>query len=437
MTEQISLKELMNYEKTFDCVQCGYCLPACPTYETMASEKHSPRGRIQLMKLAAEEKITLDDMEDSINKCLGCMACTTVCPTNVQYGSLLEGAKHAIESSKSKSGVQKKTEKLLFDTLIPSTKGMNALGNATWLYQATGLQKMAQKLKLTSIAPLHLGQFERVLPPMPTPKERKARVSFMQAQQEEKMKVAFFTGCIMDSLFFTINEQSMELLTRAGATVVVPESQTCCGALHAHAGRHEQAIVRAKQNIEMLENEEVVYIVNNAGGCGAQMVQYDKLFEEGSDWHRRALQFVEKVRDITQVLVELDGLDYTTSLQQTVTYQPSCHMSNVQRVVDEPKALMKQIPGLRLQEMQDPHFCCGSAGIYNIVQYDESMKILDRKMSDVKETESSAIVTTNPGCLLQMKLGAEREGTGQRGIHLVELLMEADPQPKKAKQESL
>ncbi|RKD76277.1 glycolate oxidase iron-sulfur subunit [Sinobaca qinghaiensis] len=430
MSNPGTLKERMNYEKSFDCVQCGYCLPACPTYETMETEKHSPRGRIQLMKLAAEGKIGLEELEEPVGKCLGCMACMPVCPTNVQYDQMLEGAKRVIEDNKQKPKLQQAVEHSLLDTLIPSAAGMNTVGNLTWLYQKTGLQKAAQKLRLSTLAPLAMGEFEKVLPPQPSPKERSARPAFRPAHQPEKARVAFFTGCVMDSMFFAINEQSMELLAIAGASVIVPEEQTCCGALHAHSGRHDKAVELAKQNIQMLEELDVDYVVNNAGGCGAQMIRYDHLFEEGTVWHERALAFTNKVRDITQVLADLDSLRFTKPVNERITYQPSCHMTNVQRVTEAPRALMQAIPGIELQEMNDPNFCCGSAGVYNLVQHESSMNILDVKMKDAGSTSTSTIVTTNPGCLLQMKYGAEKAATGQRAVHLVELLMEAEPVPK-------
>ncbi|WP_240374187.1 (Fe-S)-binding protein [Bacillus piscicola] len=433
MSDLQTLQKQLNYDKTFDCVQCGYCLPACPTYETMERETHSPRGRINLVKMVAEGKATLSDLEEPIEKCLGCMACTTVCPTNVEYGTILEGAKETIENNRVKTKRQKKIEDFLFGTFFPSSTWMNRLGKATWLYQATGLQKAAQTLKLTTIAPLHLDKFEKILPPQPSPGERKSRKRHVYPDQPPVAKAIFFTGCIMDSAFFHINEQTIELLRRSGVEVIIPEEQTCCGALHAHSGKVATSKELAMKNIEACERENVDYIVNNAGGCGARLVEYDHLFAEGSDWHTRALAFTEKVRDISEVLVEIDGLHFTKPVTKTVTYQPSCHMTNVQKVTTPPRRLMEKIPGLRVQGMTNPDFCCGSAGIYNIVNYEDSMVILDRKMEDVTETAPDAIVTTNPGCLLQMKLGIERERKQKRmkAVHLVELMMEAKPQPKR------
>lgn len=432
MNDLQALQAKLNYDKTFDCVQCGYCLPACPTYETMEKETHSPRGRINLVKMVAEGKGTVQDLKGPIEKCLGCMACTTVCPTNVQYGQILEGAKEVIEDQQVKSPRQSKIEDFLFDAFFPSQKWMNALGNATWVYQKSGMQKVAQSFGLTKVAPSHLDVFEKVLPDLPSPKQRKQRVKRYMRKRPSTAKVAFFTGCIMDSMFFGTNQNTIELLLRSGAEVVLPEDQTCCGALHAHSGKIDSSVELAKRNIEAFEEERVDYIVNNAGGCGARLMEYHHLFEKGTDWYERAIAFVSKVKDISEVLTELDGLTFCKTLKKTVTYQPSCHMTNVQGVTEAPLELIRKIPGLNLKELDRPQFCCGSAGVYNIVNYEDSMDILDVKMKDVCGVNPDGIVTSNPGCFLQMKLGVEREGkTNQiESTHLVDLLIQADPQPK-------
>ncbi|SDI33090.1 glycolate oxidase iron-sulfur subunit [Alteribacillus persepolensis] len=430
MSDWKTLQDKLSYDKTFDCVQCGYCLPACPTYETMEKETHSPRGRINLVKMAAEGKIALEELEEPIEKCLGCMACTSVCPTNVDYASILEGAKETLASETDKTPT--KTENFLFETFFPSSQWMNRLGSAAWLYQKTGLQTFAQKLKLTQLAPFPLSEFEKVLPAQTSPSERKKRSYRVQPPGKKQATAAFFTGCVMDGMFFDINQKTIELLRLSGVEVVIPSAQTCCGALHAHSGKAETAKALAMDNIRAFEEEEIDFIVTNAGGCGARLSEYDMLFEESSEWHKRAHMFTEKVKDISEVLVMMDGLSFQTSVKKTITYQPSCHMTNVQKVTHAPWQLIEQIPGISLREMSNPDFCCGSAGIYNMVHYEESMDILDKKMKDVNAVQPEVIVTTNPGCLLQMKLGIEREekASKKEAIHLVELLMTASPQAK-------
>ncbi|SDD03430.1 glycolate oxidase iron-sulfur subunit [Melghirimyces thermohalophilus] len=424
------LQEKINYEKTFDCVHCGYCLPACPTYESMQKETHSPRGRINLVKQFAEGKIDIEALQEPIDKCLGCNACAVVCPTNVEYSKILESAKGVLDEQKPKTKKQKIAEKIIFDQVFPSKTWMNMIGQATWLYKKSGLQSLLEKTGLTKWAPLHLGQFEQVLPDLPSPAERKRRQKVAKAIGRSKAKVGFFTGCVMDSIFFKINAKMIDLLTRAGVDVFIPDEQTCCGALHAHSGKLGSSKELAKRNIEAFERENVDFIVNNAGGCGARLIEYEELFEDEPEWRERAKAFVAKVKDISQLLVELDTLVFTKPVHEIVTYQASCHMLNVQRVAEPPLRLLKSIPGIDYREMEGSDRCCGSAGIYNIIQYDESMKILDQKMDAIKPTDAHTIVTTNPGCLLQMKLGIHREGleNRMRAVHLVELLYEAGPE---------
>ncbi|WP_066295382.1 (Fe-S)-binding protein [Bacillus sp. FJAT-29937] len=427
-----SLKEKLNYNETFNCVQCGYCLPACPTYETMKTEAHTPRGRINLVRMLAEEKISVEDLREPIENCLGCRACEPVCPTNVQYGKILEGAKEVLEDNAKKTKIQRKVESILFDQMIPSKKWMNFIGNASWFYQKTRLQKVARKTGVTKRAPLHLGEFEAVLPNQTSPQIRKQMVRDNKAIGPKKMVVGFITGCVMDSIFHETNRNTIKLLTMSGAEVIIPENQTCCGALHAHSGKTNSAKELAKKNIEAFEKENVTYIVNNAGGCGATLVEYEHLFIGDEEWEERARKFAKKTRDISQVLNELDGLRFTNNINETITYQSSCHMKNVQKVTEEPLALLKQVPNAGYREMKNFDRCCGSAGIYNLVNYEESMDILDIKMKNAKETIATIIVTTNPGCLLQMKLGIQREGMKKtvRAIHLVDLLVEAGAVPK-------
>lgn len=428
MNEQLAaLRAELNYDKTNRCVQCGYCLPACPTYLTMGKETHSPRGRINLVKMVGEGKITdLSVLEEPLDLCLGCRACETVCPTGVEYGAILESARAAITRRKTFTVPQKALRKLLFKKVFPSRKAMNLVGNALWLYEKSGAQKLARKSGLMKKLPAHLGEFEAVVPLAASPGERSALPRRVQARGGRKYTVAFFLGCVMDAMFQKINELSIQLLAEVGCDVVVVENQTCCGALHAHAGERDESKVLAKRNIEAFERYDADFVVNNAGGCGAMLIEYDHLLADEPEWAERARQFVQKTRDISQVLVQCGGVKGKEGPFERVTYQRSCHMSNVQKVTAEPVQLLQSLPNVELVEMAEANMCCGSAGIYNLVNYDASMEILDHKMKHVKDTEAVTIITTNPGCLLQMKLGIERENLSgkMRAVHLAEFLAE-------------
>lgn len=422
------LREELNADKTNQCVQCGYCLPVCPTYLTMGKETHSPRGRINLVKMAGEGRISdLSILEEPLDLCLGCRACETACPTGVEYGSILEAARSAITRRKHYPLPVRLTRSLLFKKVFPSRKAMTLLGDAIWLYEKSGLQKLARSTGLTKLLPSHLDEFEAITPPSISPKERRGFPERLTAKGTKKYTVAFFLGCVMDAMFHRVNQLSIKLLSEVGCDVIVVDGQTCCGALHSHAGESEQAKTLAKQNIIAFEQEQIDFIVNNAGGCGAMLVEYDHLLSGEPEWAERAAVFTAKTKDISQIIHQCGGIQVKTKNVERVTYQRSCHLTNVQKVDDEPLALIKQVGSAQFVEMENAYDCCGSAGIYNIVNYDASMDILNQKMGHVKQTEATTIITTNPGCLLQMKLGIKREKLDHkiRAVHLVEFLAEA------------
>lgn len=431
MSDPLSdLKTMLEYDETFSCVQCGYCLPACPTYKVMEKESASPRGRIALVKAAAEGKIDLlEHLNDPIDLCLGCRACETVCPTGVQYGTILEGAKQTIEGERKgkRKPVAKWMRNVIFNQLFPHPSRLKTLTNLIWMYQKSGLQRAARSAGIMQKLPLHLGEFERALPTVPSPSAYRGRKPSVAAKGERYAKVAFFTGCVMDSVFYETNRKSIELLAAAGCEVVIPQRQTCCGALHAHAGEADKGKELAKQNIAAFEATNADWIVNNAGGCGAMLNEYDHLLVDDPEWRERAKRFVNKSRDISVILAELGTLPLRKELSLLVTYQDSCHLRNVQQVTSQPRDLLRTIPGIKFAELPGSDSCCGSAGIYSLVQYETSMKVLDDKMQSVESTQAAVVVTSNPGCLLQMRMGIQREGleNKMKAVHLVDLLHEA------------
>jgi glycolate oxidase iron-sulfur subunit len=429
MSEKNNLKKRLPYDETFQCVQCGYCLPVCPTYKTMARETHSPRGRINLIKMAAEGKISFSKLEEPIDLCLGCRACETACPTGVKYGKILEMTKEILQLEKNKrySPFKKALRNFLFQHGLPNKRLMNFAADILWIYEKIGLKDYVHRSSLCRIMPDSLLVFDKIVQIDTNPIQRRKRKNVFKPHLETPpFKIAFFTGCIMDVLFNKINYLSIKLLQACGCEVIIVDNQTCCGALHAHNGELECAKMLAKANIQAFERYNVHYIVNSAGGCGGMLVEYGNLLKDEPDWAERARRFSEKNKDISWILSRLK-LPIKKEIQHTATYQRSCHMTNVQHITTEPVELLTSIPGLTLKEMQQPDMCCGSAGTYNLIHYDESMKILADKMQNIKETNADLVVTTNPGCLIQMKLGIERETIGKKikVVHLVELLADA------------
>ncbi|MFK9091833.1 (Fe-S)-binding protein [Bacillus salipaludis] len=428
---QQQFKARMNEDELLNCMRCGFCLPTCPTYiESGYKESHSPRGRIALMKAVVDGIIEPDeDFERSLELCLGCRACEPVCPSGVNYGHLLEEARDIINQNKKHSLPVRAVRKTVFEGLFPHPERIRRTVGMLGFYQRSGIQTLARKIGFLGLLPENLATMEKVLPAVPTMKEMKNRPEQLPALAEKVHRVAFFSGCLMDTMFMKTNDATMKLLQLAGCEIVIPKNQTCCGALHGHSGEKEQAKRLAKRNIIAFEELDVDYIITNAGGCGAFLVDYDHLLKDDPDWRDRARNFKEKIQDISEILVAVD-FHKKVKLElpvQVITYQDSCHLRNVMKTASAPRVLLQAINGAEYVEMKEADRCCGSAGIYNILESESSMVMLDYKMVQAKATHATTIVTANPGCLLQMQLGIEREGLSEkmRAVHIVDLLAEA------------
>jgi len=428
MTANTALLDKLAYKETFSCVQCGYCLPSCPTYMTMGKESHSPRGRIHLVKMAAEGKIDIEAMGRAMDLCLGCRACETVCPTNVEYGKIYETAKTVIteHEKKSRSFKEKVIRKVVLERGLSSKGMMKVLGTGMDWYQKTKLDQVFRKSQLNKILPESMREMELIIPKVDKSKQMSRKYTILKPEGKPVMRVAFFVGCIMDAFFGRINDLSMKILQKAGCEVFLIEEQACCGALHQHSGESEKAKELAKANITAFGKYNLDYVVNSIGGCGAMMVEYHHLFHPNDPWHSRAKAFAEKAKDVSWILDKLE-LPFVNNVPRTAVYQPSCHLRNVQKVSSQPVNLLKQIPELTYVKMPEEDMCCGSAGIYNIIHYDEANDILDRKMGNIKPIKPDTIVTSNPGCHLQMLHGVQKEGLQDqiRVVHIIELLAES------------
>ncbi|MBM6629112.1 (Fe-S)-binding protein [Mammaliicoccus vitulinus] len=411
-----NLIDKLDYDATFDCVQCGFCLPSCPTYLTMKEEKHSPRGRINLVKYAVEGKVTLKDLEEAIDLCLGCRQCETVCPTDVKYGDIYESAVEVLREKRNK-----KLDTRIMSLFLERNYMLDIMYQGLKLYHTPLISTVINKTKALDVLPERLGNMAAILPPV-----KKEKTQTQNPFRTKKITVGFFRGCMMDAFFSNINDLAIKILQAHDIQVVEIKQQTCCGALQHHAGEMEKSKKLAKLNIEALEKYDVDYYVNAIGGCGASLIEYDHLLRDDESWKVRAEKFVGKVRDISVILDNINlNLDIPINIK--ATYQPSCHLQNVQHVFNEPEKIIQRIKGLDYKVLPEKDICCGSAGIYNIVNYDASMDILDRKMSHVKEVEPQLIITSNPGCHLQMLLGVKKEGLEEniKVKHIVEVVAEA------------
>lgn len=426
MSQESNLLLGISEDALLNCIQCGYCLPVCPTYKIEPKETATPRGRLALMKGAQDGVLQITDISSSIDMCLGCRACEVACPSGVNYGHILEQAKDLISTETNYSVPVKIIRNVFMKSLLPHPKRMRWVRGGIHMYQKSGLQKVVRKSGILKMMPWHMTTFESVLPEVGSMK-RKLPAKVVPTKKSKKPTIAFFTGCIQDTMFHDTNRNTMKLLKASGFPIIVPEEQTCCGAIHAHAGEKDHAKELAKQNIEMMEKLDADYMVNNQGGCGAMLKEYDRLLVDDSKWSERAKQFVKRVKDINELLVMVEELPALKSINERVTYQDSCHLLNVQGVKIQPRQIIESIPDIDFIEMEGAGTCCGSAGTYNITQHDHSMEILDAKMERVKATNASTVVVANPGCLLQMKIGVERAGLeGKvRVVHIVDLLAEA------------
>ncbi|MBX6394331.1 MAG: (Fe-S)-binding protein [Alicyclobacillaceae bacterium] len=420
------------YEEALHCVQCGYCLPACPTYRTMGKETHSPRGRINLVRMLAEGRVNWEVLGEPMDLCLGCRACEEACPVGVPYGVILEETRHYLRARRAESarGWGDRVLDWALRNLLPRRGRLQVAGDLVWLYQRLGaLGRWAASLP---VWPKGMRLFAPVLPPIEGPVARRRGPAVYEpspageSRPEPVGRAMLFRGCVMDVMFHRINRQTGALLARFGWRVEVPGSQTCCGALHAHSGDLETAKILAKQNIAAFESSGADVVVHNAGGCGAMLSEYGRLLADEPEWAERARAFAARVKDISELAVQAPDDVFVRDVPVRVTYQSSCHLRYVEGVKDAPLKALRRIPGLEYVELEEMDRCCGSAGIYNAVHVDESMAILAEKMDKVRQTGASYVVTSNPGCLLQMRLGVRRAGEGDmEAVHLVELLARA------------
>jgi glycolate oxidase iron-sulfur subunit len=421
------LKDL-DYSVVQQCMHCGLCLPTCPTYDATKLERNSPRGRISLMRAIADERLEpTKEFADEMYFCLGCLACMTACPAGVNYAELFEHARAEAEAS----GVLKSPKRSAIRSftvgwLFMDLSRLQLLGRAMRLWQDTGLQGFVRRSGVLNLLPKRLRELEAMTPEVEAEFSADLIAPLTPAYAERRFRVAMLTGCAQDLTFASVNRDTVEVLVRNGCEVVTPPAQNCCGSLHAHNGEWTLAQQLARRNIDQFPPHQFDAIITNAGGCGSHLKHYAKLLADDSAYLARAHEWDRKVKDIHEWLGEI-GIAPTpkSQPQQVVTYHESCHLCHGQKITAQPRQLLKAIPNLKLVELAESNWCCGSAGIYNLTQPEMAGQLLERKMNHVIASRATTVATGNPGCLLQLITGCKQRGVELRVVHPITLLAEA------------
>jgi len=409
-------------------MHCGLCLPTCPTYDATKLERNSPRGRIALMRAVADDRLDVTKaFGDEMYFCLGCLACQTACPAGVNYAELFEHARAEIEEKKVLANPKRNTiRRFTLKWLFMDLRRLELAGKGLRLYQQTGLQSLVRNSGVMKAFPKRLQELEAMTPAVCDKFSSELIAPVTSAAGERKYRVAMLTGCAQDLTFSDVNRDTVEVLAQNGCEVITPAAQSCCGSLHAHNGEWTLAQQLARRNIDQFPPEQFDAIITNAGGCGSHLKHYASLLKSDPAYAKRAELWDAKVKDIHEWLVFIKVRSpKCEGRNQTVTYHESCHLTHGQKVVAQPRKLLKGIPGLKLVELPEANWCCGSAGIYNLTQPEMAGQLLERKIAHIKSTGATTVATGNPGCLLQLINGAAKAGLKLRVVHPITLLAEA------------
>ncbi len=429
MSAAVSHLKDLDYSVVQQCMHCGLCLPTCPTYDATKLERNSPRGRISLMRAVADGKLEpTKSFADEMYFCLGCLACMTACPAGVNYAELFEHARAEAEQSKvNQAPMRSVIRGFTLNWLFMEHRRLQLLGLILRLYQQSGLQTLIRKCGVMRLLPERLRGLEAMTPRVQPEFSSDLIAPVTPARSERKYRVALLTGCAQDLIFSDVNRDTAEVLARNGCEVITPPEQSCCGSLHAHNGEWEMAQGLARRSIDQFPPEQFDAIITNAAGCGSHLKHYASLLKDDARYHARAELWDEKVKDIHEWMAHI-GItppESRTVEPQTVTYHEACHLCHGQKITAQPRSVLKAIPNLQLVELSESTWCCGSAGIYNIIQPEMAGELLDRKLNHISNTKAHVVATGNPGCLLQIMNGARQRNMNLRVVHPITLLAEA------------
>jgi glycolate oxidase iron-sulfur subunit len=409
----------LDYELLLDCVHCGLCTSACPTYVETGDENESPRGRIYLMRGVTDGKLELNDrVRGHLDLCLDCRACETACPSGVQYGKLIEPFRVAMDAAEGNSKQNDWFHRWVLFGLFPYARKLRRALLPARIAQRTGLMKLLQATGLTRLLPVQLRRMVDMLPP---PRRNEGPLpEFLPAIGRRRATVALFTGCIGDAMFRHVNWATARVLQQNGCDVHVPPTQVCCGAIHFHAGSSEPARKFADENLVAFSVERFDAIINNIAGCGSMLKDYGHHWHDGKQAERTA--WSAKVRDVNEFLDQLGLVRPEGEIRAVATYHDACHLLHAQKIHDAPRQLLAQIPSLEIRDLPESEICCGAAGTYNLTQPEMSARLSHRKMENIKRTGARIAITSNAGCALQIAREARDQGEQLAVVHPMEML---------------
>ena len=405
-----------------DCVHCGFCLPTCPTWVSWGEEMDSPRGRIDLMRGLAEGKIGWSEtVAAHFDRCLGCMACVTSCPSGVRYDVLIEQTRARLEKESPRGVFDRLHREMLF-AFLPYPGRLRALAGLLLVYSKSGLQWLVRASGLLKLLPGRVRQLDALLPPV-RPSGFSELPQRVPAVGPRRARVGLVAGCVQRVFFPDVNRATLSVLAAEGCEVVVPAGQGCCGALSIHAGREAESLDFARNLIASFETAgELDAILVNAAGCGSNLKDYGRLFAKDPQWASRASDFRAKVRDVTEFLAKLPPVAERHPIAARVAYHDSCHLAHAQGITQQPRELLRGIPELTLLEVPDGDQCCGSAGIYNLVEPESADQIGERKVDNILKTKADFLASANPGCTLQIAKFLRERGVKLPAAHPIEIL---------------
>ena len=407
------------------CVHCGFCLSTCPSYRVIGKEMDSPRGRIYLMNAINKGEAVLDETTSQhFDTCLGCLACVSTCPSGVQYDQLIAAVRPQVERNQPRSFKDKIIRFLIFN-LFPYPVRLKLFLPFLWLYQTLGLQTLVRKSGILKMLFPRLAAMESILPKITLNSLFKNYADVIPSQTEKRYRVGVVLGCVQRLFFSLVNEATVRVLTANGCEVVIPKTQGCCAALPAHQGQEKQAQSLARQMIDSFAETEVDYIIINAAGCGHTLKEYHHILADDPEYKDKAKEFVAKVRDAQEFLAAVGltaDLSPITETELTLVYQDACHLLHGQKISVQPRQLLQKIPNINLKEPIDAALCCGSAGVYNMLQPDTADELGQQKVRNLLNTGAAVIASPNPGCSLQIKKHLQLQGKDTPVIHPIELL---------------